>query len=124
MLFNEDKSDARYQITAYDENSITVSGLRITHSVLICANRLITEWPPQSMQDIRAEDLEPLYVWQPEILLIGAGQRSQHLPANLRAHLEQHTIGVECMTSKAACRSYMALLAEDRNVAAMIFPGQ
>lgn len=123
MLFNEDKSDARYQINRYDDQSITVAGQRLTMSCIVFADRLMTEFKPQSLTELTEMDLEPLITAAPEILIIGSGKRHQFLPNTLRYYLETRNIGVECMTTPAACRSYTALLAEGRNVAALLFLG-
>jgi uncharacterized protein len=123
MLINEDTSDARYQITAYDADSITVGETIIDHTVIIFPQKLITDWNVQTLADLNEGNLDVIVTQAPEILLIGTGNAPQRLPAALRAYLESHNIGVECMTTPAACRSYMALLSEDRNMAAIIFLG-
>jgi uncharacterized protein len=123
MLFNEDISNARCRITHYDDKSITVSGEVYSHSAIVFPGKIITDWPPQALQDVSEAHLEPIIHAQPEILLIGTGKYSMRLSPQLRIFLESHNIGVECMTTPAACRSYMALLSEGRNMAAIIFPG-
>ncbi len=121
MLLNEDTSDARYQITAYDESSITIGATIVQHSVIVFPTKVVDDWSVQNLQELTEAALEPILMEQPEILLIGTGSRPQRLPAALRNHLEQNRVGVECMTTPAACRSYMALLSEGRNMAAILF---
>lgn len=123
MLFNEDTSNAQYQITAYGNDSVTVGKQLLTQACLVLPEQLITDVRPQSLAHLTEDDLSTLLLTSPEILIIGSGNTHQFLPGALRYYLETRNIGVECMTTPAACRSYMALLAEARNVAALLFLG-
>ena len=123
MLFNEDTSDAQFQITAYSESSVTVGGQELTETCLVSPEQLISDVRPQHLSDLTKEDLTLIINNPPEILIIGSGNTHQILPNTLRYYLETRNIGVECMTTPAACRCYMALLAEKRVVAALLFLG-
>lgn len=123
MYINEDTSDALYQITAYDTHSVTIGKTIIKQPVIVFAQELVTDWSVPSLAAVTEHSLSIIIARRPDILLIGTGSQPQHLAANLRSYLEEHGIGVECMTTPAACRSYMALLSEGRNVAAMLFLG-
>ncbi len=70
------------------------------------------------------EDAEPLCALASriDVLLIGTGTETRHIPAELRAQLEEAGIGVEAMNSPAACRTYNVLLAEGRRIAAALLP--
>ena len=57
-----------------------------------------------------------------DVVFIGTGADVAHLPAPLRAALEEAGIGVETMTSPAACRTYNVLLSEGRRVALAVLP--
>lgn len=57
-----------------------------------------------------------------DVLFVGTGPETTHIPAPLRTALEDAGLGVECMHSAAACRSYNVLLAEGRRVAAALLP--
>ncbi len=59
---------------------------------------------------------------QIDVLFVGTGAEIAHLPADLRAELEEAGIGVETMNSPAACRTYNVLLAEGRRVAIAAIP--
>ena len=52
-----------------------------------------------------------------DVLLIGTGAETAHVPAALRARLVEAGLGVEVMNSPAACRTYNVLIAEGRRVA-------
>ena len=55
-----------------------------------------------------------------EILLIGTGENQGFLPPTTMAQIYQAGIGVECMNSGAAARSYNVLISENRRVLALI----
>lgn len=70
------------------------------------------------------EDAQPLLdlVGEIDVIFIGTGAEIAHIPAGLRARLEEAGIGVETMSSPAACRTYNVLLSEGRRVAAALLP--
>ena len=55
-----------------------------------------------------------------DVLLVGMGADIAPLPRPLRAALDQTGIGVEVMSTPAACRTYNVLLVEARRVAAAL----
>lgn len=57
-----------------------------------------------------------------DVLLLGTGGDIAHIPAELRRALEDAQIGVEVMSSSAACRSFNVLAAEGRRVAMAALP--
>ncbi|WP_425044194.1 Mth938-like domain-containing protein [Primorskyibacter sp. S87] len=70
------------------------------------------------------EDLTSLLALEGEIdvLFVGTGSEIAHVPAPLREELEAAGIGVEGMTSPAACRTYNVLLSEGRRIALAALP--
>lgn len=59
---------------------------------------------------------------QIDVLFVGTGSEMAYLPRDFRAALEEAGIGVETMTSPAACRTFNVLLSEGRRVAAALLP--
>ena len=57
-----------------------------------------------------------------DVLFVGMGAEIAHLPADLRARLDEAGLGVEVMASPAACRTYNVLLSEGRRVALAALP--
>jgi uncharacterized protein len=55
-----------------------------------------------------------------DVIFVGTGAEVAHLPADLRAAIEAAGIGVETMTTPAACRTYNVLVSEGRRVAAAV----
>lgn len=57
-----------------------------------------------------------------DVLFVGTGAEMRPLPAAFRNSLEQAGIGVEFMTSPAACRGYNVLLSEGRRIGLALLP--
>ena len=57
-----------------------------------------------------------------DVVFVGTGAEVAHLPAAFREAIEAAGIGVEGMSSPAACRTYNVLLSEGRRVAAALLP--
>jgi len=57
-----------------------------------------------------------------DVLFVGTGAETGHIPAVLRDRLEAAGIGVEAMNSPAACRTYNVLLSEGRRIALALIP--
>ena len=57
-----------------------------------------------------------------DVLLLGMGSDIAHAPKAFRAALEAAEIGVEVMSTPAACRTYNVLLGEGRRIAAALIP--
>ena len=57
-----------------------------------------------------------------DVLFIGTGAETRHVPSEFREKLEAAGLGVEAMASPAACRTYNVLLSEGRHIAAALLP--
>ena len=57
-----------------------------------------------------------------DVVFIGTGADIAHIPADLRATLEEAGLGVEVMASPTACRTYNVLLSEGRRVGLALLP--
>lgn len=70
------------------------------------------------------KDVEGLRVLAGEIdvLFIGTGPETTHIPTDLRTDLEENGMGVEVMSSPSACRTYNVLLSEGRRIALALIP--
>lgn len=57
-----------------------------------------------------------------DVIFLGMGGDVAHPPAELRRQIEAADIGLEVMSSPAACRTYNVLLSEGRRVALALLP--
>ena len=110
----------KYQIQGYKPGCIQINNQQLTTSIIISASQLITHWPPQHINELTSTHLSPVLALQPSILLIGTGITLQFPALETYGDLINHGIGIEIMDTAAACRTYNALTAENRQVAAAL----
>jgi uncharacterized protein len=120
MSLTLDENHATYQIKAFKPGFIRVNNTTLTRSLIISPIKLITDWSPQSLDELQKEDLQEVLSFQPTILLIGTGTTLAFPPLEVYGNLINQGIGVEIMDTSAACRTYTALTAEERNVVAAL----
>lgn len=110
----------QFFIRACDATSITVNEQRLEASCIIMAQQCHPDWPVRHIDQLDRTQAQQLAQLDIEILLLGTGQR-QHFPdMRLLLPLTDRGIGVEIMTTDAACRTYNILLQENRIVAAAL----
>lgn len=108
-------------IRAWEPGRVRVGGRWVEGHVIISADHLITDWSIASAETIGIEALRPAIALSPEIILIGTG-RDVLLPnVDLMRSLAAESIGLETMTTPAACRTFNVLLNEHRRVVAALF---
>jgi uncharacterized protein len=116
MKFQSDRFGSA--ITGYGPGWIAVAGERIADSLVLHCDGTRAAWPCQRFELLTAAHFEPLALAHPELVLFGSGQRLRFAqPAWLRPLVEAG-IGVECMDTAAACRTYNILAGEGRRVTA------
>ena len=106
--------------SAYGDRHVTVNGQRYPHSVVVTGQQLIVDWKGVTFDQLNPERLEVLLVLNAEIILLGTGRKLRFPNPALLRPLIQARVGIEVMDNGAACRTYNILLAEGRNVAAVI----
>lgn len=122
MKLQRDTGDARYMIRGYSEKAVLINDAEVQQSIIIMPDCLVADWPPQSFTDLSIEHLEAVALLQPEVVVLGTGQRTRFPPAEVMRPLIDAAIGYEVMDTRAACRCYAVLVAEGRKVAAALLP--
>jgi len=118
--FNLDDNQALYQIYSYSPGLIQINETKYSQSVIITPTQLIDHWPPQSISALSADSLRIIINFHPDVLLIGTGSQLIFPALEIYGELINAGIGVEIMDTSAACRTYNALSAENRNVVAAL----
>ena len=111
----------RQLIQAHRPGGFTIGGARHQGSVLVLPARTL-RWGVARFADLTLESLAPLGGHEPavEILILGCGARFAMVSPELRAGLRAQGMAVESMDTRAACRTFNVLLAEERRVAAAL----
>jgi len=120
MQFNLEGNPAKYQINGYTSNSVAVNGQIYTQSVLVMPQHF-SLWGLNDITALSQQNLLDLTVLKPEIILLGTGQELVFPAPMITQVLFAQRIGLEVMTTAAACRTYVALTAEGRSVLAALY---
>jgi uncharacterized protein len=114
MRFHQDTSRGN-AVQSYDAGGIVIRDQRITHSVVVSAERL-EPWSPHRFEELGEDHLVRLADYRPGIVILGTGTTLRFPPAQWLVGLQRNGIGIEVMGNDAAIRTYNVLLSEDRNV--------
>ncbi len=107
-------------ITGYDELWVEVNHARHSKSLIVLADRLITDWEVPDFGSLTTTHFEQLVLLKPEVVLLGTGKTQRFIHPRLGCALTDAGVGIECMSTVAACRTYNFLMAEGRRVAAAL----
>jgi uncharacterized protein len=120
MKLHLSSSQGVHSITAYTDAHVEVNGTRYTRSLIVLPERVLPDWPIRAFAELQSEHFQQLLDQRPEIVLLGTGLRHRFPHPSLYAGLLQLGIGVEVMTTAAACRTYNIIAAEGRRAAAAL----
>lgn len=118
MKFAEDLQQEGHVITAYAETSITINGRQFTQSLIITPSKLKENWPVPRIGDLLPDHVDHLTSLEPELIVIGTGQKLVFPAVEAYASVIRKNIGIEFMDTGAACRTYNILMSEGRNIVA------
>ena len=110
-------------IQRYGGGSFVVSGAEF-RDVIFLHDNTISQVAELDAQRLTAQQLiSALEGISADILLIGTGKTQHFIPPTIRREVATQTGAViEAMDTGAACRTYNVLTAEDRRIAALLFP--
>lgn len=111
----------------YFVRSVSAAGIRIGKNVypgglLLSADQLQENWGPDTLDGLSDDDLAEILALEPEVILLGTGARQQFLHPSRLAPCHRAGIGIEQMTTEAACRTFNVLVSEGRQVVAALLP--
>jgi uncharacterized protein len=105
--------------------SVSARGIQVVDdfynsSIIVSTKQVTPHWPVNSVENITEQHLEKVLDLQPELVLIGTGARQAFLSPRQMMYFYSRNIGVEVMTTDAACRTFNVLVSESRNVVAAL----
>jgi uncharacterized protein len=115
----------QYQtVTGYDASGVEINAQRFNYSLIVLPETPPRPWEVSSFEQLGAHHFEQIAADTPDVLILGTGERQRFVHPRLIASLSERHIGVECMDSHAACRTYNILMGEGRKVTlALIIEG-
>lgn len=108
-------------VRAWEPGRLRVGERWLEGHVILAAQRIITDWRIRSPAEIDLASLAPAIALEPEIILVGTGLERALPDVDLMSALASESIGLEIMSTPAACRTFNVLLHEERRVVAALF---
>lgn len=99
-----------------------MDGTTGVYPALLLTPRRADGWSPPPLDALDIGALAAILDPAPEFVLLGTGHMMARPPRTLISALEAKGIGVEAMDSRAAARAWGVLRAEDRQIAAALYP--
>ena len=118
MKLSLDDNTAAFLVHEYTSSYIRVNNVQHTNSIIISYNALLPEWPPQSMDQLTDDHIIEILKNDPEMILLGTGEKIQFPHPKILQAAYKRNVGVEIMDTAAACRTFNMLAADGRKVVA------
>ena len=118
MRFAEADSDGGNLILGYAPGRVLIGNRAYTRGLIVSPETILTPWGPDKAADLAAEHFEALVGTEPQVIIIGTGERQVFPDPRAYAAALQRGLGVEVMDTGAACRTYNILMSEGRKVVA------
>lgn len=121
MDFKLEAADYQQQISHYQTGCVTISGQQYHDNLVLTPEHIVTEALPAQIEELSTDDIDALLSSQPEVILIGTGERAYFLSPKLHQHAAKRGYALEVMQTPAACRTFSVLASEQRKVIAALF---
>lgn len=115
------ESSAANLIRAWEAGRVLIGERWLSGNFIVSAEKILDDWSAADPLALSLDDLALAIELQPEIILIGTGSVIVLPDVDLMAALAERAIGLEIMTTPAACRTYNVLVHEQRRVVAALF---
>jgi uncharacterized protein len=146
LKLHTDTNAALNTVTGYGHGYVEINKVSFHHAIAFGPEGPVQTWPAENPENISTalllqaagltlKPVDPLAFLEsdqppqpevegvrPEVLLVGTGSRQRMLDHAVVRPLLRAGIGVECMTTEAAARTYNILMAEGRQVIAALLP--
>jgi uncharacterized protein len=120
MPLAEDRITSRYSISAYTSTDITINEKQYQQSLIVSPEVLICPSPINSIDDLNEHTLQNVLDLNPDVVLLGTGEKQIFPEPRIFGLLGEKGIGLEVMNTGALCRTFNILVAEDRDVVAIV----
>ncbi len=120
MPLAEDNISSRYSFHGYASDHVKINEQKYHSSLILSADQLIEPWPVNSVEQLQADHLQPIFDLQPDVVLLGTGERQVFPRMEIVGEFARLGLGLEVMDTGALCRTFNILVGEDRNVVAAV----
>lgn len=120
MALHLHRSSSQYLFTGHGAGYVAINDKIFRQPVVVMAGSIRTDWPATDFASLEPRHFDYFLELKPDVLLIGTGAQQQFARPELFKELIKARIGIEFMTTPAACRTYNILVAEERKVIAAV----
>jgi uncharacterized protein len=114
-------SNAVNFIRAWEPGRVRIAERWVAGNVIVANDTIIESWTTSAAGKLTIADLEPALALAPTIIVLGTGTERLLPDVELMAEVAARSVGLEIMSTPAACRTFNVLLQEQRRVAAALF---
>ena len=110
-------------VDSYSSWGFVVNGIALEGAVLLLPTASLL-FEPRSLDAVTPASLAALTLLDvpTRMLVLGCGRQSRRAPSKLREWCDGHGMAIETLTTQHACSTFNFMVAEDRPVAAVLFP--
>lgn len=118
MDLSLDQADGYLLVRRVGAQSITLIDRELSSSFLLAPDKAIENWGISNASQLDADHVDALLNLQPELVILGTGERQRFPAAAFMAGFLRQNVGIEVMDNAAAARTYNLLAGEGRRVIA------
>jgi uncharacterized protein len=118
MDLSLDPSEGHLLVRRVAARTVTLMDRELRASFLLAPDQVVENWPVDAVATLDAGHVDALLALQPELVILGTGERQTFPAAAFMAGFLRKGIGIEVMDNAAAARTYNLLAGEGRRVVA------
>jgi uncharacterized protein len=119
MQLTEHRNERELFVRHADAKSVTVVDRQFRHSLIVASDRVVENFPAQNVADLDANAIASVLALQPEVVLLGTGERATFPSQAVLGEFLKRGIGLETMDNAAAARTFNVLVSEGRRAIAV-----
>lgn len=120
MKFTREAATA-VTVRSVSDTEIRIGDARWTQAVALTGERVLGNWEGKPVAALTFDDFSRLIAAEPELIVLGTGERHLVPPRELVFAMARSGIGFEVMQTPAAARTFNVLVSEGRQVAAVLY---
>jgi uncharacterized protein len=118
MDLSLDPSEGQLLVRRVAARTVTLMDRELDASFLLAPDQIVENWPVDAAATLDAGHVDALLALQPELVILGTGERQVFPAAAFMAGFLRKGVGIEVMDNAAAARTYNLLAGEGRRVVA------
>ncbi|OUU73758.1 MAG: hypothetical protein CBC29_09795 [Methylococcaceae bacterium TMED69] len=104
-------------VQSYSDDSLIIDGKEFYFPVILTPRKVMTGALPKKLEEFYPNNIAELLRMNPELILIGTGKKHRLMDTNVN----RTGIGIDMMTTGAACRIFNVMIEESRDVLAALY---